>query len=164
MSDRIVPDPVLRPASSRRSFLKYALGFSFVATLAGVLTPIIGYLWPPARGIQVVSGRTSVGPITDFPGGSGRVMPVGNRPVIVVNNPGKGIRVFSAICTHLGCVVLEKDPRVAYIQCPCHDGRFNPVTGAVISGPPPRPLPAYEFEVEAEEIYVGRPIGEVYGE
>ena len=150
-----------RPVN-RRGFLKYALGFSFLATLAGVLTPIIGYLWPPARGAEAESGRTLVGTVKDFPVGTGTVVPVGNKPVIVVNNPGKGVRVFSAICTHLGCIVLPKDPNLGYIQCPCHDGRFSPLTGAVISGPPPRPLPAYEFQVEGDEIYVGKPRGELY--
>lgn len=48
------------------------------------------------------------------------------------------------------------------IRSPCHDGLFNPVTGAVISGPPPRPLPAYELEIEGENIYIGKPLGELY--
>ena len=34
---------------SRRRFIGYLLGFSVVATAAGVLTPVVGYLWPPAR-------------------------------------------------------------------------------------------------------------------
>ncbi len=45
-----------------------------------------------------------------------------------------------------------------------NDGRFNPVNGAVISGPPPRPLPAYEFEIVDEQVYVGvaqGPIGPI---
>jgi len=67
-----------RPVN-RRGFLKYALGFSFVATLAGVLTPIIGYLWPPARGAEAESGRTLVGTVKDFPVGTGTVVPVGNK-------------------------------------------------------------------------------------
>ena len=36
-------------AIPRRGLLKYLLGFSAIATLGGVLTPIIGYLWPPLR-------------------------------------------------------------------------------------------------------------------
>ncbi|MFQ6015559.1 MAG: Rieske (2Fe-2S) protein, partial [Anaerolineae bacterium] len=148
---------------TRRGFLRWALGVSFIATLVGVLTPIIGYLWPPVRAAGAEGGRTLVGTIKDFPPGTGKVVPVGNKPVIVVNNPEQGIRAFSAICTHLGCIVLPKEAGVSYIQCPCHDGRFSPVTGAVISGPPPRPLPPYEFIVEKEQIYVGRLLGQLYG-
>jgi len=146
----------------RRGFLKYALGFSFIATLAGVLTPIIGYLWPPARASSVTAERTLVGTVSELAPGQGKVVPVNNKPVIVVNSQ-KGIRVFSAICTHLGCIVLPKEPGVSYIYCPCHDGRYSPVTGDVISGPPPRPLPPYEFQVEGDEIYVGQPLGPLYG-
>jgi cytochrome b6-f complex iron-sulfur subunit len=68
----------------------------------------------------------------------------------------------SAICTHLGCVVGWKSSQ-GNIECPCHDGRFNPFNGAVISGPPPRPLPSYEVVVQNEQVYVGRPQGEIYG-
>ncbi len=147
---------------TRRGLLKYLLGFSVFSTLVGVLTPIIGYLWPPARASGGESGRTLVGTVDDFPPGVGKVVPVANKPVIVVNTQ-QGIRVFSAICTHLGCIVLEKEPSLAYIKCPCHDGRFNPLNGAVIAGPPPRPLPAYEFSVEEGKIYVGKPLGQLYG-
>jgi Rieske Fe-S protein len=52
----------------------------------------------------------------------------------------------------------------SYIQCPCHDGRFNAQTGAVISGPPPSPLPPYELVVDGEDVYVGRPLSALYGE
>jgi len=148
---------------SRRRFLRWALGFSVVATLGGVLIPVIGYLWPPARATSESGERTMVGTLADFPPGTGKIMPVANKPVIVVNNPGQGIRVFSAICTHLGCIVLPKEASLPYIQCPCHDGRFNPLTGAVISGPPPRPIPPYDFQVEEDKVYVGKPLGQLYG-
>ena len=159
MSEAATPSTA---GTSRRGFLKYALGFAFISTLAGVLTPIIGYLWPPARASGVTAERTLAGTVSELVPGEGKVVPVNNKPVIVVNS-SKGIRVFSAICTHLGCIVLPKEPGVSYIYCPCHDGRFSPVTGDIISGPPPRALPAYEFQIEGDEIYAGRPLGELYG-
>jgi len=146
----------------RRGFVRYLLGFSFISTIVGVLTPIIGYLWPPARPSGTQGGRTLVGTVEDFPPGWGKIIPVNNKPVIVVNT-SQGIRVFSAICTHLGCIVLEKEPSLSYIKCPCHDGRFNPINGEVIAGPPPRPLPAYEFSIEEGKIYVGEPLSPLYG-
>ncbi|HEX9077406.1 MAG TPA: Rieske (2Fe-2S) protein [Anaerolineae bacterium] len=81
---------------------------------------------------------------------------------MIVNTAEGGVKAFSAICTHLGCVVdWNKSKNV--IQSPCHDGRFNPVTGTVVSGPPPRPLPAYELSVKDGKIYVGKPLGQIYG-
>lgn len=146
----------------RRGFVRYLLGFSVVSTIVGVLTPVISYLWPPTRPSAAEGGRTLVGTVDEFPSGVGKIIPVNDKAVIVVNTQ-QGIRVFSAICTHFGCIVLEKEPGLAYIKCPCHDGRWNPLTGAVIAGPPPRPLPAYEFSVEENNIYVGEPLGVLYG-
>ncbi len=142
------------PEVSRRRFIGYLLGFSVVATAAGVLTPIAGYLWPPSRASTGAGGRVQVGTMQDFPAGQGKVVPVNDKPVMVVNTAQGGLKGFSAICTHLGCVV-EWDQRRQIILCPCHDGRFNPVNGSVISGPPPTPLPAVPLAVEGDAVYVG---------
>jgi Rieske Fe-S protein len=137
----------------RRRLITYLLGFSIVATLGGVLTPIIGYLWPPKRASAGGSGRVQIGTIVDFPSGQGKVVPVSDKPVIVVNTPQGGLRAFSGICTHLGCIV-EWDQSRQFILCPCHDGRFNAVTGGIISGPQPSPLPELPLTVEADAVYV----------
>jgi cytochrome b6-f complex iron-sulfur subunit len=138
---------------SRRRFLGYLLGFSVIATAAGVLTPVIGYLWPPSKAAAGESGRVEVGKTVDFPVGQGKVVPVNDKPVIVVNTAQGGLKAYSAICTHLGCIVAWDQPR-QFILCPCHDGRFNPINGAVISGPPPTPLPAVPIIVEGDAVYV----------
>ncbi len=142
------------PVIERRGFVKWALGFSVIATIGGALVPILGYVWPPARRASGSSGRVSVGQVADLPVGQGKVLPVNDKPVIVVNTTQGGVKAFSAICTHLGCVV-EWNSSKQFIGCPCHDGRFNPITGAVISGPPPAPLPAVRVAVENGEIFVG---------
>ncbi len=147
------PEDTENAAVSRRGFLKLMMGFSVVATLAGVLTPIVGYLWPPAQGSAGGGGRVQVGTTRDIPPGQGKVVPVNNKPVIVVNTT-QGVKAFSAVCTHLGCIV-EWDETRKFILCPCHDGRFNPISGAVISGPPPRPLAPVDVVVDGENIYVG---------
>lgn len=147
---------------SRRSFLKWLLGFSIVSTLVGVVVPIIGYLWPPARKGAGYTGPTLVGTLEDFPVGTGKVMPVDNKAVIVVNTPAGGVKAFSAICTHLGCICYW-DKAKNVIHSPCHDGLFNPVTGAVVGGPPPRPLPPYELAIKDGKVFVGKPLGQIYG-
>jgi cytochrome b6-f complex iron-sulfur subunit len=143
---------------SRRRLIRWLLGFSVASTLGGVLTPIVGYLWPPARAQSNKGERTLVGTANDFPLNSGKVLSVNDEPVIVVNTEAGGIQAYSAICTHLGCIVYWHAQR-GVIQSPCHDGRFNPVNGAVISGPPPRPLPAYDFEIVGGQVYVGEAQG-----
>ncbi len=146
-------DPSATAGLSRRSFVRFLLGFSAIATVVGVLTPIIGYLVPPATGSAAGGGRVKVGTTKDIPAGQGKVVPMGNKPVIVTNT-SQGVKAFSAICTHLGCVVIW-DQANQVILCPCHDGKFNSTTGAVISGPPPMPLPEVPVVVDGEDIYVG---------
>lgn len=142
------------PTLSRRRLITYLLSFSVVSTLAGVLTPIVGYLWPPSRAASGEAGRTEIGTIVDFPASQGKIVAVNDEPVIVVNTTQGGLKAFSAICTHLACVV-EWDQGRQFILCPCHDGRFNAINGAVISGPPPAPLPELELTVEGDAVYVG---------
>jgi cytochrome b6-f complex iron-sulfur subunit len=84
--------------------------------------------------------------------GSGAVVAVGSKPAIVINT-AEGVKAYSAICTHLGCIVTW-DETAKVIVCPCHDGRFNPATGAVVSGPPPAPLATLTIAIDGKDIYI----------
>ncbi|HWO71668.1 MAG TPA: Rieske (2Fe-2S) protein [Actinomycetota bacterium] len=59
---------------------------------------------------------------------------------------------YSAICTHLACAVLWRPDRED-LYCPCHDGVFDAATGAVLAGPPPRPLPRVIVEERPDGIF-----------
>jgi rieske iron-sulfur protein len=51
-----------------------------------------------------------------------------------------GYAAYSKVCTHAGCMVADRDETT--LVCPCHSGRFDPLSGAAVTGgPPPRPLP-----------------------
>lgn len=136
----------------RRQFIKWLLGFSVVATLAGVLTPILGYLQPPRRRTSAAGSRVRVASLADLKTAGGLIVPVENQPVVLTYSQDN-VYAFSAICTHLGCV-SKWEPNGSYILCPCHDGRFNAQTGAVISGPPPTPLPPRDIVVDGDDVYV----------
>jgi len=43
-----------------------------------------------------------------------------------------GYAAFSKVCTHAGCMVADRDGDV--LVCPCHSGRFDPVTGGQVVG------------------------------
>lgn len=138
---------------SRRGFLKYALvSFSGLATVAGVLTPIIAYLWPPAQSGSTAGGPVAVATTTDLPPGQGGVFSVINKPVLVIHTADDGYVALDATCPHLGCVLFW-DVERQVIACPCHEAYFS-TTGAVISGPPPAPLDVYRVQVEGDEIFV----------
>ena len=59
---------------------------------------------------------------------------------------------WSAVCTHLACAVLWREED-GHLECPCHDGMFDPATGEVVAGPPPRPLPRVELREENGGIW-----------
>jgi Rieske Fe-S protein len=59
---------------------------------------------------------------------------------------------WSAVCTHLACAVLWRSED-GHLECPCHDGVFDPATGEVLAGPPPRPLPAVRLREDAGGIW-----------
>jgi cytochrome b6-f complex iron-sulfur subunit len=141
-----------RLAMGRRRFMRWLMGFSFISTMAIVVTPVIGFLIPPRSAGAGSGGRVLVGTVEDIPLGQGKVVPVGSSPVIVVHTD-QGVRAFDGICTHLGCVVAW-DGTAANIVCPCHDGRFSAANGSVISGPPPAALPPLTVTVEGKDIYI----------
>lgn len=146
---------------TRRKFMQFLLGFSVVSTVGGIVGPIIAYLVPQSNG-EASGGPVSVGKVEDFPVGTGNIVNVNNKPVIVVNTKTGGLKAFSAICTHLGCVV-SWDQHKNLVHCPCHEGIFNPTTGAVVSGPPPRALSGYELAVKDGNVMIGKPLGQLYG-
>ena len=143
--------PTDRPMERRR-FIRLLLGFSVVSTVAMIVTPIVGFLIPPKVVGGAAGGRVLAATTADLPVGAGKVVAMGSKPVIVVNTAA-GVKAYSAVCTHLGCIVLY-DPTSSQIVCPCHDGHFNPASGGVVSGPPPQPLPAVPVAVEKDQIFL----------
>jgi cytochrome b6-f complex iron-sulfur subunit len=147
--------PVAQPKADspgRRRFLRFLLGFSIISTISMIAAPIVGFLVPPKTAGDTSGGKVLAGTTEDLPVGTGKVVPVGSKPVIVVNTDA-GVTAFSAVCTHLGCIV-GFDSTVRQIVCPCHDGHFNPANGAVVSGPPPRPLAPVAVSVEKDQIFL----------
>lgn len=60
---------------------------------------------------------------------------------------------ISTRCTHLGCPVRYVVASARFI-CPCHGGVYAS-DGAVVGGPPVRPLDRFETRVEGGRVLVG---------
>lgn len=144
--DGAAPDAV-----TRRHLLDSLLACGACVWAAGVAVPAAVYLWPAAA-----SGPDEdfvrAGPVKDFAVGSARVFQHRGKPLLVLRLSDTEFRAFSAICTHLGCVVRWDEGR-RQIHCPCHAGFFG-ADGAVLGGPPPRPLPAYKVVAAGDEVRV----------
>lgn len=99
----------------------------------------------------VPSGYLLVTPLSAL---AGRVSAYFNHPTrglsILVSVSG-GWNAFSATCTHASCTVQYTG---SSILCPCHNGTFSPVNGAVTGGPPPSPLPEMTVLVQNGNLYV----------
>jgi rieske iron-sulfur protein len=60
-----------------------------------------------------------------------------------------GYAAYSKVCTHAGCMVADRDGTT--LVCPCHSGRFTPLSGALVTGgPPPRALPQLPITLSSE--------------
>ena len=80
----------------------------------------------------------------------------GNLPdtrVFIRRDADGSLTAFSAICTHLGCLVNFNNVKREFI-CPCHGGRYD-MDGKVIAGPPPAPLAKLPVKVEGGNVMVG---------
>jgi cytochrome b6-f complex iron-sulfur subunit len=119
----------------RRDFLGIAVGGSAAAFAVAVGYPVARFIQPPAR---PASGPTVVGKLEDFPVGTAKTVLVNEQPVLVIRTVEGEFRAFSALCTHLQCVVGYSAERNR-IECPCHQGVYS-IEGQNVSGPPPRPL------------------------
>jgi Rieske Fe-S protein len=99
-----------------------------------------------------------VGHVSELPVGGARVFhyPDETEPCVLVRLSESEFVAFDQRCTHLGCPVLYQ-ARTQQLECPCHEGFFDARTGAVRSGPPPRPLAAIELERRGDELWaIGR--------
>ena len=87
---------------------------------------------------------TVLGAASEIPVGGGKIYTAAK---IVVTQPARGqYRAFSAVCTHVGCIMSEVANGT--IDCPCHGSEFKITTGAVVTGPAPAPLPKKQIKIE----------------
>lgn len=159
-----VPDPTSEPLDpSRRAFLIRA-----ISAIGGGITLALGV---PAVLYVAGSTRAPGGEQVWIRLGSAASIEPGAAPtlmkatvsvrtgylveeqeisVFVTTENGSEFTVLSNICTHLGCRVRWVDDREGFF-CPCHNAVFDR-EGAVVQGPPPRPLDRFESKVEDGQI------------
>jgi cytochrome b6-f complex iron-sulfur subunit len=156
--DRPVPLPIPRgappgaPSAARRRFLTL-LSQAFLGLWGlGAAAVLAAYLKAPEKREREAGQLVSAGLLDDYRVGEGRLVRHGVTPFYVVRLDAARVVALAAVCTHVRCI-LGFDPTRKALVCPCHDGLFD-LAGNVISGPPPRPLPAYAVSVRAGEVFV----------
>ncbi len=142
------------PASpKRREFLDYLLGTSIGATLLAIFYPIVKFMIPP---LVVESAENSVvaGSVKELAVNTGKIFKFGTKPGLLVRTASGELKAFSAICTHLDCIVQYR-PDTKQIWCACHNGQYN-MSGQNVGGPPPRPLEEYVVNTRGDDIVVSK--------
>jgi len=137
---------------TRRGFLKFAERIFGLIGATALITPIVAYFYPTELE-EIPSEPVVVCPVSELPVNTSKTVRFGRYPALVINTPD-GLRAYSAVCTHFGCLV-KWDAEKSQIVCPCHDGFFDASDGSVIAGPPPKPLMWLSVTVEDDKIFVG---------
>jgi Rieske Fe-S protein len=134
---------------SRRDLTKF-MALTSMAFVGGQLY-ILG---ASAFRSPVVYERRAIARVDDVPVGSSMVFgyPDDHDQRVLVRLGDEQFVAWDQKCTHLLCPVF---PRVeqGVLHCPCHNGYFDIGDGRPIAGPPQRPLPRVELEIEDGVIY-----------
>ncbi len=129
---------------SRRRWIDVLLGSSFVAWAGAVVYPIVRYLTPAKDGGGANKATLTEAQEKEIQANGFVIARLGSERVLVLKDKDQKVKAMSAKCTHEGCTVqfVKAD---GIVWCACHNGKFA-LDGRVISGPPPRPLAAYNVE------------------
>ncbi|HYL09647.1 MAG TPA: Rieske 2Fe-2S domain-containing protein [Candidatus Acidoferrales bacterium] len=137
----------------RRRVVEILLGGGLFASVVSFLYPVLRYLVPPAvadlGGDEVVACKTG-----DLKPNSAKIFRFGNHPAMVLMTEDGEYRALSATCTHLSCTVQYRND-LHQVWCACHNGLYD-LNGRNVSGPPPRPLDAFQVHVRGDEVVVSR--------
>ncbi len=144
-----MPNSETNTRTRREFFANVVMGSGLLLGLGGLAARFAEFLYPvvpPQKLIKALAGKLS-----DIPKGGARMFNPLDAHVMIVDD-GTQLLAFSAVCTHLGCLV-HWDSQAERFVCPCHHGVYD-TDGNVVSGPPPRPLERIKLAIEGDQIFV----------
>ena len=137
----------------RRRIVEVLLGGGLFASFLSFVYPVLRYLVPPKLP-DLAGDAVLAAHVPEMKPNTAKTFRFGTRPGLLVETATGEYRAMSATCTHLGCTVQYR-PDLREIWCACHNGMYD-LNGRNISGPPPRPLEAFEVQVRGDDIFVRR--------
>ncbi|MEA3286215.1 MAG: Rieske (2Fe-2S) protein [Candidatus Marinimicrobia bacterium] len=136
--------------ASRRDFLlRFGAFGALVLALGGFTRHLLVYFTPKRK--LASTHKYLVSKVDEIPVGKAKEIKIQGKPVFVVHLED-GFKVFSGVCTHLGCIV-RWEPSKSRFYCPCHKGIFDE-TGQVTGGPPPRALDEFKVELDKNLVFI----------
>jgi len=138
---------------SRRNFLQLALTLWATILCLPLLYVIGKYIVPPKLRERLLE-IMNLGKVSDVPPDSAKIVRFNKQPIVIVRTGEGQVKAFSAVCTHLGCII-EYRPEDKNFHCNCHGSMFN-LDGKNIGGPAQRPLPPYRVEIKDDQIFLSK--------
>jgi Rieske Fe-S protein len=107
----------------------------------------------PAGASSAAGGSASdvLASTAEIPVGGGKILT--DKKIVITQPQAGSFHAFTAICTHLGCIVNTVSGGT--INCPCHGSKYSIVNGSVVNGPAPLPLAAVSIMVQGTSIIQG---------
>ena len=152
----------LSPPTRRGFLFKLGLALNVIgAALVGI--PVIGYVFAPAR-VRASQAWINLGVLSAFPEGQTRLATYDNPFRVAWDGATAKVacwvrrvkadefQVFAINCAHLGCPVRWFSQSRLFL-CPCHGGAYYE-DGSRASGPPPRGLFEYEYQIREGQLWV----------
>jgi Rieske Fe-S protein len=84
--------------------------------------------------------------------GGWTILKIKKKQILFIRDAQDSIRALSPVCTHKKCLV-GYNPDAKKIECGCHKSRYD-LTGKVLDGPAPAPLPSYPAELSKGRIII----------
>jgi nitrite reductase/ring-hydroxylating ferredoxin subunit len=89
----------------------------------------------------------------DIPPGEMTIVDINGQELVIANLGGEFV-CFSNTCTHKQGPLGEGMLLGEVVECPFHGGQFNTRTGAVVQGPPTKPIATYPVQITGDSISV----------
>jgi len=101
------------------------------------------------------------GSLAEIPEGEMRAFELPHVRVCIAH-AGADVFVLGDECTHQGCSLSEDGTLIddEFVECSCHDARFDLATGEPVEGPAVDPLPTYQVRINDGWVEVGPPLDE----
>ncbi len=151
------------PVGSRRTFFHWITLAAAGVVGLGLAFPLVGTLVSPAFSRRRREW-VDVGGVEELPAGrptqldhvttvrDGWLEAKSQKAVWAVKQAQGEVKVFSPICTHLGCGYRWDETEKKFL-CPCHGSAYD-INGQVLGGPAPRPLDVLPSKVEGGRLLV----------
>lgn len=145
------PFPVSWPDDHLVTRRQFARSLSLVSCASFVASAGLALRSAPAR---PAGPPTKVAEPDELPLSGAKVFayPEGGEPCLLIRRGPEEYVAFVQRCPHLGCPVYYR-AEGDRLHCPCHEGHFDASSGAVLSGPPPRPLARVRIELREDGVF-----------